>query len=81
MLRVPSRALVHGRVGSARGKGGKEIKWGGYLAGRKNGTRTRREEDEEKEEEEERAVTDSKERERHSRSFYVFIVTVQVAQT
>ena len=34
-------------------KRGREIKWGGYLAGRKNGTRREAEE-------EERAVTDSK---------------------
>ena len=54
--------MLHGRVGSARGKReGKEIKWGGwvcaYLAGRKNGTRR---------EEEERAVTDSRGRERET---------------
>ena len=44
-----------GGIGSrADGHEGREIKWGGYLAGRKNGTRR-----EEEEGEEGRAVTDS----------------------
>ena len=58
-----------GGIGSrADGHEGREIKWGGYLAGRKNGTRR---------EEEERAVTDSTGRERGTDSFHVFIAMMQ----